>query len=537
MMKRILSHLTPSQRVPLAGSKTPQVRNHAGGYGWSVDPWQRLRRFLILGSDGGTYHVSERALTVENATAVTSLLAQDGERVVKTIVGVSTSGAAPRAGPAVLALALALKRGDLATRRAAGEAVPVVCRTGTHLFQLAEAVQALGGWGRGTKRAFAQWYEGKDAAEVVFQALKYAQREGWTHRDVLRLAHPKPADASHQAVYRWIVEGDGALPVTSDGPLERALAVRALREATSVGRVVELVQAYRLPREVVPSVWLREPDVWRALLYGSGRGMPMTALLRNLPTLTRVGLLAPLASETRLVCAQLTDADRLAKARIHPLALLVALETYRSGRSVRGKATWTPVPAVVDALDAAHDAAYRSVEPTGKRHLLALDVSGSMGWGAIAGLPGVTPAVASAALALVTAKVEPETHVVGFADTMRPLGITPRMRLDQALAKTRGLAFGATDCAQPMLWARSQGIEVDAFVVYTDNETWYGQVHPARALRDYREATGIDAKLVVVGMTATDCTIADPDDAGMLDVVGMDPGAPRIISAVIRGAL
>ena len=75
---------------------------------------------------------------------------------------------------------------------------------------------------------------------------------------------------------------------------------------------------------------------------------------------------------------------------------------------------------------------------------------------------------------------------------------------------------------------------MDTFVIYTDNETWAGRVHPAQALRAYRNARGIPAKLVVVGMTSTGFSIADPDDAGMLDVVGFDTATPPVISDFAR---
>ena len=58
--------------------------------------------------------------------------------------------------------------------------------------------------------------------------------------------------------------------------------------------------------------------------------------------------------------------------------------------------------------------------------------------------------------------------------------------------------------------------------------------HPHQALSEYRNASGIAAKEVVVGMTATDFTIADPDDAGMMDVVGFDASAPQIMADFIR---
>ena len=71
---------------------------------------------------------------------------------------------------------------------------------------------------------------------------------------------------------------------------------------------------------------------------------------------------------------------------------------------------------------------------------------------------------------------------------------------------------------------------VDAFVVYTDNETWAGNIHPAQALQAYRERMGIAAKLVVVAMASNGFSIADPNDAGMLDVVGFDSATPQVIS-------
>jgi 60 kDa SS-A/Ro ribonucleoprotein len=137
----------------------------------------------------------------------------------------------------------------------------------------------------------------------------------------------------------------------------------------------------------------------------------------------------------------------------------------------------------------------------------------------------------------VTAATEPQHVILGFQEKLVPLPISPRMRLDDAIKVTQGLPFGATDCAQPMLWALEQKAEVDVFMVLTDNETWAGQIHPAQALQRYRERTGIPAKLVVVGMTSSGFTIADPDDAGMLDIVGFDSAAPEVIASFARGEL
>ena len=125
----------------------------------------------------------------------------------------------------------------------------------------------------------------------------------------------------------------------------------------------------------------------------------------------------------------------------------------------------------------------------------------------------------------------------GYQDGLTPLSISPRQRLDDAVKTVSGLPFGGTDCALPMLYARAFDREVDTFVVYTDSETWAGDIHPVQALREYRQASGIDARLVVCGMVSNGFSIADPNDPGMLDVVGFDTATPQLISDFARGAL
>src|SRR4029079_7735336 len=105
------------QWAPLAG----QVKNSNAGYSWPVDDWARLRRFLILGTEGGSYYASEWKLTRKNAEAVERCVGEDGKRTVAEIVRVSQEGRAPKNDPALFALALAAGAGDEATRKARSE--------------------------------------------------------------------------------------------------------------------------------------------------------------------------------------------------------------------------------------------------------------------------------------------------------------------------------------------------------------------------------------------------------------------------------
>jgi 60 kDa SS-A/Ro ribonucleoprotein len=541
---KVFNRRATPQSQPIPG--TAQVPNSAGGYSWPVDDWARFDRFLILGAEGGTYYIGERDLVKENHDAVVRCVKADGLRAVSRIVEISDSGRAPKNDPAIFALALVATHGNAGAKAQALAILSKVCRIGTHLFHFAEYVNAMRGWGRGLRNAVAGWYVGKDADDLAHQAVKYQQRDGWSHGDLLRLAHPKAPSHQHDAVFRWMLAGADALgerqvkrKVRGEDRIATYGAVGELpgvidafelaKKASNKSEIVALINEHDLPREAIPTQWLNEPAVWNALL----QRMPMTAMIRNLGKMTSIGLVQSFSEAARLIVRKLKDETVLKRSRIHPLAVLVAQKVYAQGRGDKGALTWKPVPKIIDALDAAFYATFQNVEPCGKPVLLALDVSGSMGIGSVAG-SRLTPREASAAMALVTAATEEEYHIVGFSDRFVPLNISPRMRLDDAVERISNLPFEATDCALPMIWARQNKVRVSGFVTYTDNETWAGKIHPAQALRNYRSDFVGDARAVVVGMTSNGFTIADPNDRGMMDVVGYDASAPAVIADFIR---
>ena len=600
-------------------ARPDQVPNSAGGFGFPVSDWVRLDRFLILGNEGGSYYATEKKLTRENAACVERCLKEDGMRVVSRVAEISVSGRAPKNDPALFALALAASVPDTYTnahaiRGAAFGALGAVCRIPTDLFAFIENCSHLRGWGKAMRRGVAAWYEARangDLRGLAYHMVKYQQRNGMSHGDVLRQCHVKSdrrrtvvgkkmkkvTDACGSVTYlevplyesevptsprddlfEWALRGWKGAPevdCVNDPSLSPVWAFEKLKGASSQEEVCRLVTDYNMPRECVPTKWLTEPSVWWSLL----QRMPLGALVRNLATMTRVGLLAPMSDAVRTVCAKLTDAEYVRKSRLHPVKVLAAMLTYGAGRGAKASQfrggevqTWSPDRQVMDALDVAFYLSFKNVEPTGKRHLLALDVSGSMGSPELCGVPGLTPRVGTAAVAMVTAAVEPNYHVVAFTSGgykhpsvkevyahsgigwaytaggvlspsygggigtgVTPLDISPRQRLDDVLKATSGLPFGGTDVALPILYAAERGIAVDVFVTLTDNETWAGGVHPFQALQQYRRKTGINAKMVYVGMTANGVSCGDPSDAGTLDVCGFDTNVPAIIADFARG--
>ena len=537
MTSTILRHTNPLT-VPQMEQQEGLVQNNAGGYVHGVDVWTQLNRFLTIGTEGGTYYVNERDHTLDNVKVVDKALAEDFKRAIDMATEISVAGRAPKNDYALYVIAKGAADSDVRVRQYALQQLQSVARTGTHLFQFVAMVDSLRGWGTALREAIANWYTEKNAKQLAYQVTKYQQREGWSHRDVLRKAHPQTNDLAMNAIFKYIVSG--ALPTdtlqgfTMDEHQNTGLlhieAVEAAKKA-SASATVDLIRDFGLTREMVNTEYLTDATVLRAL----SEKMPYTALIRNLGNLTKARVIALLSTTTTRIAAQISDLENVKRSRIHPIQLLYALRTYQHGAGFRGDRTWNPQHEIVEALETAFYLSFGNVESTGKRTMLALDVSGSMGQ--VAGNGPLTCAEVSAAMLMATLRTEGDVLPMAFNDGISPLKVNKNMSLEEVLRVTSHWTGGATDCAAPMRYALENGLDVDTFVVYTDNETWAGRGSPSDWLKEYRRKTGIDAKLVVVGITATPFSIADKNDAGMLDVAGFDSAVPMVISSFARGDL
>jgi 60 kDa SS-A/Ro ribonucleoprotein len=553
-LKSVRSRNVPTTATPQSKKAVKgQKKNNAGGFTFVISDTDRLKRFLILGSEANHY-VSGQKMSKDNAKVVIKAASDEAtsRELVDLIVEISTEGRAPKPNAAIFALAVAASHGTVESKAYALAQLPAVLRTGTHMFLFAGYIEQFRGWGPALRRAVASWYTSKDVDKLAYQAAKYQSREGWKHRDLFRLSHPKSNDPLFWGLGEWILRGDSS---------EAPRVVKGFVAAHETGAdVPALVREYGLSWEMLPTESLNEVKVWEALLDGN---LPLGALLRQLPRLTRLGVVGKAgAGKTAEIVARLTDEKEIESARIHPIAALTAHKVYAAGKSEKGSGIWSPVPDVVNALDEMFYKAFKNVTPSGKRTLIGLDVSGSMdgAWGRNE-VSILTPREATAAISLVIEATEPSTHVIGFTGGARGYSgyrsesrvtsagsgrsgmmvtdldsvVNHRRRLDDVMKDLRRMPMGSTDCALPMLYALEEGLEIDTFVILTDNETWAGQVHPFQALKQYREKTGIPAKLVVLATEATPFSIADPSDAGMLDIAGFDSAAPSILADFSRG--
>lgn len=521
---------------PPVTSKVPgsnQVKNNTGGFVYEVSPVDRLARFLILGTDGGSYYVGERDLTQQNVDFIVNMIKSEPFVVIETVLDISTNGRSYRNSAAIFVLALVLNHGSDDAKSIVAKVAPEVARTATMVYELAEYIDKLGGWGRAKRRAIANWFTSKTPDQLAFQAVKYRQRNGWTLRDLMRLSHPMGVD---QRVGNFIL----GKPDYLQGP-DILSGFYEIQKSQSTDNVIKVLELFpNLPWETIPTQFLKEPQIWKTLFYnGSLKGQ---ALVRNVTRLAKIGAFADIKFAGDYA-KKLTDVEMIRKTRLHPVQYLLAGLTYDKGQSPRvsnsywgydsRQKTWTTNTKIKQALEAGFYSSFGNVTPSGKAIRIGVDVSNSMSWGMANGAD-ITAAEGAALMALVTAKVEDNVEILGFANTLRDLGISPADSFESVISKTNIHNFGSTNPSLLMKSAVGSGAE--AFLVITDNEVNSG-THPSRELKAYRDRTGIDAKLVVMGMTATNFTIADPNDRGMMDVVGFDSNAPRVVSDFIAGRI
>lgn len=520
------------------------IKSAEGGKVYKATVWTQLNRFLILGSDYNTYYASAQQNLTQNFDTLKKCLETDGKRTVAEIVKVSQSGSSVKNDAAIFALAFAIKRGDLETRRAAEQAVPVVCRTGTHMFQFMQFVKDLGGgFGKITSRAVGSWYNNKSPEKLAYQLVKYRQRDGWTHRDVLRLAHAKPASDKHNDVLHWTTKGwDG---VGEEPHPERHLkqiwAYERAKSAGSEAEIIGLIREHRLPHECIPTQFKNKPAVQSVLL----ENMPVTAMVRNLASYTASGLLTNTSDATKHVVAVLSDKERVQKSRIHPMSIFIASKTYQMGRGRRGKLTWTPCARILEALETAFYHSFKNVEPIGGKVLVAIDTSGSMLSADAAGVEGVSVVEAAAAMATVFAQTEDDVDFVQFDKELKPITITRRQSFQDVAQNIFSRSGGATYCSLPFQYMIEKKLAYDSVVMLTDTQTWGGRGHygwgrsssktDAQWIAEARRKVNPNMRFTPLALQANSLSLTRESDPLTLNLCGLDANVYPLIANFAKG--
>ena len=561
-----------------------------------------ILRLLILGTRQNIYDQRSKKIAAEDIYYIQEQIqAGHGTEILEIVKDVYTESRAPKLDNTFIILAMLCRVDDYTLKTQSLQFLKQF-RTISHLYSWkkfhADIVNPISGektkgFGRAVKRQLNEWilsYIDKPM-DLAYQITKYQEREGWSFKNLLQCTHvcTKTADDRifanktkkiiknkgmnpHNAppteidvVLRYAVNGFKAMKnlVEDSSRLEEAPVFDYLRaiyiakqcEATEGYKtgLIDLVYKHKLTREQVPTWALVDTEVLTALLINKDKTrvtMPLTALLRNLGNMTThsVYLDKDLAE---LVCKHIVDPITISHSHIHPVTVLTAWFTYKTGKGEKGNHFWRPHPKILSALEEMFYLSFKNVKPTGKRICFLIDASGSMRNESLC--KGVTNAEAAALLAMIFARSETEekdspahsfylftskntNHYgrdnTGLSDVSDVIDSTAS--LDTVLSAVQRSDWGTTDISLGILEALKYKRKYDAFVVITDNDVNSG-IKPARALQQYRTGMKMpQTKLLVVATQGSDYTIADPADPLMMDMCGFDSHGPKILQDFIR---
>ena len=321
--------------------------------------WDVLENWLVFGSEARVYRAAPAVAPslAEVRAGIGEFLRTDGLRAVQMMDTVSTSGRIiPRPEPILMALATAAspKQAGADVNAAALASVSSVVRTAQDLCVFVAYARSGRGWGRGMRTAIGRWYLEQPLGELACQMLRSQAHTEWAHRDLLRMAHPKPKSALQNALFQWAVEGElGHLAPANiaSTELRPVYVYERARKSTDEREVLQLIEQYRATDEMLPAEWKDSPAVWEALL----EFMPYPAVLRNLEAMAATGLLEAESPATALAVARLMDRRRIQESRVNP----VTIAEKRLSYSAHANAS----PMIIEALETAEGMAMSQLRP------------------------------------------------------------------------------------------------------------------------------------------------------------------------------
>ncbi|XP_061167369.1 RNA-binding protein RO60-like [Saccostrea echinata] len=557
-----------------------QIKNKAGGYVYETDLKTQLARFLLLGSSKLFYQTESMDFTSQDFTCI-SILIHDGfgKKVVEFIKHFSEEGRAYRQESLLFALAVCCKSNDLETKRAGYNALQSVCRIPSHLFlfidyckEISEENHSSKGWGRQHRKAVSNWYInfGMEESKLILLAQylsKYKKRYGWTHRDIIRLAHPKVSETNPALKYLIMVAVKGKRFADSSDFMKNErkkpdfvtsfLAeiikyfdkVENAKKSKDVNTIVELILRFKLVREHIPTCFLNEKEVWKALI----KHMPMTAMMRNLGKMSSLNLFRTkrdsvneISFEEQIITDKLKNRELICKARIHPYAYFVALSKYNQGLAMNVNLSWPVCPHIADALEEGFYISFINVTPTKKHFLLALDVTSDMHLTAKkceVDTHSLSALDAAIFMIVLTTRTESFSETILFSDDKYlPISVNSNDTFhdlkQNVCKKISGYKSSTSDVSLPFKYAIERRRLADVFVIFTNSDKSLGSVHPAQAVQFYRESSGKkDARLIVCEMGSSKHSVGDIEDRYTLTVSGFDSNVPKLINDFAQGII
>jgi len=414
--------------------------NREGAPAYAYGPEQKLAQLAATGTLADNFY---SAAETQLADVLDAARAVDPYFVAQTAIYARSSGAM-KDMPALLAAYLTVADPDLA--------IPVFGRVINSGRMLRSYVQILrsGQVGRTSlgsrpKRLVQRWLEQASMRDLMAAATGNAP----SLADIVKMVHPKPADAARKAFYGWLIG--------------RPYDVAALPAEIAAFEAWKSDMSLSLPP--VPFEWLTTFPLTAEQWAELSTRMGWQALRMNLNTLARKGAFG-VDGVSNAVAVRLADRDALRAVRPMPYQLMVALGQVDAGVPLKVQA----------ALEEALELSFRGVPKVPGRVVVCPDVSGSMSSPVTGYRKGASSKVrcidVAALVAAAMLRTNRETRVLPFEQQVVPLKLEAHARLAVNAAKLAGVGGGGTNVSAPLAMLNAEKATVDLVVIVSDNESW-----------------------------------------------------------------
>ncbi len=416
--------------------------NEAGGTAYKLSPKQALAQYAATGCFNHTFYANADE-QLEKVLVFCKEL--DAEFIAKTAVYAREKGFM-KDMPALLVTVLSTKDKTLFEK-----VFPRVIDNGKMLRNFVQIMRSgvVGRKSLGSmpKRLVREWFETRDANRIFKQSVGQSP----SFADVLKMIHPKPKNAEHEALYGYFIGRDvnfENLPET----------VKKF-ENYKAGNFAEVPD---VPFQLLTALKLGAEE-WKQI----ARNAKWQMTRMNLNTFQRHGVFAD-SEIVKMVAERLRNPENIRRARAFPYQLMVAFQMANNNREIPREIT--------EALQDAMEIAIENVPEIDGKVYVFPDVSGSMSSPATGYRKGATSAVRCIDIAALVAaailRKNPTAEIIPFENSVIDIKLNPRDSVMTNAEKLARIGGGGTNCSAPLAKLNRERAKGDFVIYVSDNESW-----------------------------------------------------------------
>lgn len=482
--------------APKASYNPPDSVNTGGYPAWTRTLEERVLQVLLTNTLGNTFYADKHELLKEAREVYVEVLKTNPTFFAKALAFARNNGFM-RTQPI---FGLVLLAGE--NRSLFKQVFDRVILTPNDLFDFMTILgsERKGQGGRAVKTTVSKWLAANFSAEsknAEYWAIKYGSgsKEGYSLKDVMKTVHPSGMNAN----LAWYLLGKENSDATAQ--FSKISWFEKLKAAKTDEDKVEAIKNGKLPHEVASTFAGTSAKVWQAILDS----MPTFALLRNLNTLDRIGILDNNKVTIKKI---LTHPDNIKKAKILPFRFYDAFNAVKSD--------W-----VKDTLRQSIENSVASLPELKGESAIMLDTSGSM--------QEFIKTASLFAFACLKKANGGIFYTFNTTATKKSYSLVDSI-LSQA---EKMVASGGTNISDAVIKITAMRNKVDNIIIITDEQQNTGSTLWG-AIMTYRQNINRDVKVFVIDVSPYKSSMA-PLDKNVFLIYGWGDQVINYISSVTNG--